>query len=312
MTVKLLGSLILFGCGLLFLLTLPGSVCASGMCPDIPSGGGQTMSATATKTVPTSCSVTNGMYVLKNTTLRLDAIATANGQCQIVLPQCSGAGCTCVPSSTIQERVLYFIDSWVDITSEGLNGTYAVGRVYGKNPNGTTGYFHVLDTTQANTTGPLSSLVSAAGQYLYHFRGSIATTACNILPGTTPTADIMVHARSALHKGQVNGGSQVGGGQKLSPLTGPGYMYYAGDTVPADGRDTYGSPEWAHRTIKEVGLLWSSPHPDGPKLQVGDISKLGGGPWTEHPGGTHQNGLNIDMRYDGSPQEEWNRSQSLR
>jgi len=214
-----------------------------------------------------------------------------------LLPQCSGAGCTCVPSSTIQERVLYFIDSWVDITSEGLNGTYAVGRVYGKNPNGTTGYFHVLDTTQANTTGPLSSLVSAAGQYLYHFRGSIATTACNILPGTTPTADIMVHARSALHKGQVNGGSLVGGGQKLSPLTGPGYMYYAGDTVPADGRDTYGSPEWAHRTIKEVGLLWSSPHPNGPKLQVGDISKLGGAPWTEHPGGTHQNGLNIDMRY---------------
>lgn len=103
MTVKLLGSIILVACGLVFSLTLPGSVCAGGSCPDLPSGGGESMTATAKTVATTSCAVTDGMYIRKNTKLQLDAIATANGQCQIVLPQCSGAGCTCVPSSTIQE-----------------------------------------------------------------------------------------------------------------------------------------------------------------------------------------------------------------
>lgn len=43
------------------------------------------MSATA-KTVTTSCSVADGMYVRTYTNLRLDAIATAFGQCQLVVP----------------------------------------------------------------------------------------------------------------------------------------------------------------------------------------------------------------------------------
>lgn len=95
MNMKIVGSVILVVCGLLFLLSMLGSVCAAGSCPDLPSGGGQSMSATAKTLESISCPVTDGKYVRSNTTLRLDAIATAYGQCQIVLPDCSGLQCVC-------------------------------------------------------------------------------------------------------------------------------------------------------------------------------------------------------------------------
>lgn len=295
MDIKTWASALLLFCGSVALLIPPLSAYASGTCPDTPSGGGQTMSASA-KTQTTNCPVTNGMYVRSFTTLRLDAIATANGQCQITGLQCTGASCVCVPTQYIQERTINNIHMWVDITNQSQNGTYTIGRVYGKNANGTTGFFHVLDTTQPDSSGPLYLGVSSAGEYRLHFQGLINTTACNIQPNVTPQVDIMVHARTTLHRGQVNNGKLDGCGVTMTPLDGTGYTYYPG-TTKTRGDDTYGSPEWAHRTIKEVGSSWYALHPNGPRLQFGDISQRCGGPWDEHPGGTHQNGLNIDMRY---------------
>lgn len=246
------------------------------------------MSATA-KTVTTSCSVADGMYVRTYTNLRLDAIATAFGQCQLVVPQCT-PGCVCVPSSTVYERVLYFIYSWVDITSQSQNGTYTVGRVYGKNPNGTTAYLHVLDTTQPDTTGPLSFGVGSAGEYFLHFQGSINTTICNMLPNVTPQYDIMVHARSALHRGERFNGSLVGG----ISLPDPGTGYYQERGTDTKNTDDWGGLEAAIRLIQTVGNQWFQNHPT-PRIGILDISRPTGGAFAPHA--EHQNGLDIDVRY---------------
>lgn len=256
------------------------------------------MSATAT-TQTTNCPVTDGMYVRPSTTLRLDAIATAYGQCQIVVMDCTGASCVCVPSSTIYERVLGHIYSWVDITSQYQNGTFAVGRVYGKGPNGTTAFLHVLDTTQPNTTGPLSFRIPYPGEYSLHFQGNINTTPCNILPNVTPQVDIMVHARTTLHRGERTNGSLIGAASL--PDSGPGYYHYLGnDQVD---KDDWGGVESTKRLIETVGIQWAQNHPT-PRFGYGDISRQNGGPFLNPQTGApehieHQNGLDFDVRYVG-------------
>lgn len=62
------------------------------------------MSAT-TKTTATSCPVTDGMYVRAYiTTLRLDAIAAAYGQCQLVFPDDWGV---CIPGPLQSSRTFF-------------------------------------------------------------------------------------------------------------------------------------------------------------------------------------------------------------
>jgi hypothetical protein len=283
--------------GLFLLLNIPSSVCTGDMCADIPQGGGESMAGTVKKVTSTvTCPLNNGMFVKNFTQLRLDGIATAQGQCQTMVPHCSvGAGCICLEGAVYQ-RVIGKIYIWADIVSQSLNGSYGLGNIFGKNPDGTTAFLHVLDSTQPNSTGPVTYMTGGSGSSLIHFQGTINTTICNMLPNVTPISDVMVYSRSTLHKGQYNNGS-LDGGTTLYPLSGPGYKYYPGTTV-TQGSDTYGSPDWAHKTIKEVGALWYSAHGNSAApLQTGDISKLGGGLWSEHPGGSHQNGLNIDMRY---------------
>src|SRR5262245_11149506 len=181
LSVKTFVSLILAVGSLLFILEIPSSVCASGMCADVPSGGGQSIGATAKKT-STSCPVTDGMFVRTYTTLRLDAIATAAGQCQVMLPNCTVGGCVGVPGA-IQERTINHIYAWADVVSQYLNGTFNAGNIFGKYPNGTTAFWHVLDSTQPDSTGPLTYGTGSAGSYHLHFQANINTTsACNILP----------------------------------------------------------------------------------------------------------------------------------
>jgi len=264
------------------------------MCADIPQGSGESMAGTVQTTAPVACQMNNGMFVKNFTSLRLDGMATAQGQCQTMVPDCSGGGCVCIPSF-VYERNIAKIDVWADIVSQYLNGSYFLGSIFGKNPNGSLGFFHVLDSTQPNSTGPVGYMTGGSSSNLIHFQGSIDATVCNMLPNVTPVADVMVYSRSTLHKGQVNSGS-LDGGTSMYPLSGPGYLYYSAGTIP-QGSDTYGSPDWAHKTIIEIGLLWQTAHPNGPDFQYGDISQAGGGWWSAHPQGTHQNGLNIDMRY---------------
>lgn len=190
----------------------------------------------------------------------------------------------CVPSSTIEERTVNHIYSWVDITSQYINGTYDVGNVFGAT------FGHVLDTTQGNTSGPLTLGVGSAGEYFVHFKGLINTTACNILPAETSTYDIMVHARSALHRGERSNGSLAGGMNLLDPGTG----YYQEPGTDIKNTDDWGGAEAAISLIQTVATQWFQSHPT-PRIGILDISREVGGPFSPHT--EHKNGLDIDVRY---------------
>ncbi len=49
--------------------------------------------------------------------------------------------------------------------------------------------------------------------------------------------------------------------------------------------------------IEKVGRLYRRIYTNGARMGVGDISTNGGGYWADHPGRTHQQGLNADVRY---------------
>ncbi|MBH0178741.1 MAG: hypothetical protein HP491_12960 [Nitrospira sp.] len=237
-----------------------------------------------------NCSVTDGKYVRPFTTVRLDAIATASGQCQLVFADDRGV---CVPSAHTQERTINHIYSWVDITSQYLNGTYEVGNVFDS-----TGFGHVLDTTASTSTGPMTFGIGSPGEYFLHFQANINMTVCNILPGTTPTVDIMVHARTTFHKGQRTNGSLVGATNLLN--SGVGYYHFWGTDPPTD-KDDWGGAESTIQLIQTVGAQWFQSHPT-PQIGIGDISRENGGPFwhlttnvLEHD--EHQNGLDFDVRY---------------
>ena len=82
------------------------------------------------------------------------------------------------------------------------------------------------------------------------------------------------------------------------PDSGPGYYtYYATDRRgrldSPPGYHRYARPE-VIRAIQWVGTEWQRTHPRGPRIGVGDLSLLGGGPTPRH--GAHQRCLEVDLR----------------
>jgi hypothetical protein len=50
----------------------------------------------------------------------------------------------------------------------------------------------------------------------------------------------------------------------------------------------------ALRSVRTVGARWQGLHPTGPRIEIRDISKPGGGPFSPHK--SHQVGLDVDIR----------------
>jgi hypothetical protein len=66
------------------------------------------------------------------------------------------------------------------------------------------------------------------------------------------------------------------------------------DQVPDRGYRRYGSAKLIHLLLA-VTKEFHDAHPGAPRLVIGDISRLGGGPLDEHA--SHQNGLDVDVYY---------------
>ena len=66
------------------------------------------------------------------------------------------------------------------------------------------------------------------------------------------------------------------------------------DRVPDRGYRRYGSAKIIHLLLAVTKEFHDS-HPGAPRLVIGDISRLGGGPLDEHA--SHQNGLDVDVYY---------------
>lgn len=168
-----------------------GTVVSAQSCPNIPNGGGESMQAWIT-VKNTGAPVADGAVLPAGTELRLDSIATANGSCR---GRAMGQSMECVDTGFTYERTVNHTDVWADIsTATALNGTYTVGYVNGKNPDGSSADWHVLDTTAANSSGPSYSTLSYPGVYQYHFRAIINTTPCNMTPDRTDTVTITIYA----------------------------------------------------------------------------------------------------------------------
>ena len=172
-------------------LTSVRSVEAQQSCEDIPQGGGESISANIS--IQNTGQVSNNGLVPSSTWININALATAFGQCIGMTLNCQQSPCICQETGTIYERTVNHIGVFVDISTSGsLNGTYFVGNVYGKNPNGSTAFFHELDTSASNSTGPLGFLLSTPGTYTFRINAIINTTPCNIEPGETNQISITV------------------------------------------------------------------------------------------------------------------------
>ncbi|MGH9960538.1 MAG: hypothetical protein ACREBC_26035, partial [Pyrinomonadaceae bacterium] len=164
-------------CLLFFLLAVAPRVHAQS-CPNIPSGGGESLSGSISISA-TGQPVSDQGLVPAGTVVRIDAVATAFGDC-------TGMACCCVPTGAVYNRTVGQIYMTADIsTTTGLNGFYTIGSVFGKNPNGTTASLNVLDTQAANSTGPKYLNLSHPGTYQVHIQAFIYTTPCDMQPNQT-------------------------------------------------------------------------------------------------------------------------------
>lgn len=138
--------------------------------------------------------------------------------------------------------------------------------------HGTTAFLHVLDSTQAKSTGPVRYAPASSGEYL-HYQANINTTNCNMLPATTPTYDTLVHVRMTLHRGERTNGSLIGGMTLPDQGAGCYHPYAPGERLNSDD---WGGAESTNRLIQTVGSLWCQNHPK-PRIAIIDISLKGGG-----------------------------------
>lgn len=94
-----------------------------------------------------------------------------------------------------------------------------------------------------------------------------------------------------VHHGRHEHGSLSG--DSSLPDEGPGYYHYYGkDPVP--DTDDWACSDWLIAKIQLIGRRWNR----SPRIGIGDLSLPGGGYFKGH--GSHQNGLDVDVRYFGS------------
>lgn len=170
---KLLASVVLMILALSTTQTVQAQLCDSSL-----SGASQSLSASITF-ASDGTAVQDKMVVPPYTQLRIDSVATGNGHCEMVYEDWTGGsyhGCTIHNS---YERTVGHTNVWADIsTATSLNGNYVIGYVYGKNPDGTTAFLHILDTQAANSTGPIYFTPFAPGTYQFHIQAVINPTPC--------------------------------------------------------------------------------------------------------------------------------------
>jgi RHS repeat-associated protein len=81
----------------------------------------------------------------------------------------------------------------MEVSTTFWEGTYSVGYVAGRNPDGTTAYFSTLDTQASNSTGPASSTLMFPGTYHFKFQAALNNGVCSTLPQFTDIQTITVY-----------------------------------------------------------------------------------------------------------------------
>ncbi|MGH9958099.1 MAG: DUF6531 domain-containing protein [Pyrinomonadaceae bacterium] len=189
------------------------------------------------------------------TVVRIDAVATAFGDC-------TGMACCCVPTGAVYNRTVGQIYMTADIsTTTGLNGFYTIGSVFGKNPDGTTANWNVLDTQASNSTGPRYLNLSHPGTYQVHIQAFIYTTPCDMQPNQTQMITITLQVGDS--EDTVNGGKtscESGVGEPVNVTNGNMFIEQTDYRLPGFGEGleitrTYNSKK---QSAGLFGYGWSS------------------------------------------------------
>ena len=233
---------------------------AAQSCNNIPQGGGESISADVSVR-DTGQPLSETGLVPSNTYVSVNALATAFGQCIGMSWFCQQSPCVCQENGFVYERTINHISVYMDVSSTGLNGSYFLGNVYGKNPNGTTADFHVLDTRASNSTGPRNFLLSYPGVYTFRVKAIINQTPCNIQPGETNEISITLVV-GTIDKGTDNGETEcpVNVGEPVNVTNGNMYLQETDYRLPGIGGGleitrTYNSNK---QTNGLFGVGWSS------------------------------------------------------
>jgi hypothetical protein len=259
-------------------------------CPDTGDAGTTipVLSIVKLEAGGTGCEVTDGMFVKKSSTYRVDLQATATGYCNVNIPDGKGG---CYTSST-QLRNL---------------GTSTMREQW---PSGSTYTLKVVSPVESvqyyNTVGPVNTQQVGAswpppfvGSFVIKSTTNVTNTACNFFPTVYPAVNINVNVRTAFHRGTACDGSLDGGGQ-FGEGTGTGYYHEHADDPPGV-QDTWTGKEHMTPVLQSVGAAWNQNH-SSQRMGILDLSLPGGGPMPPH--GCHENGLDVDVRYVKASEEE--------
>ena len=230
-------------------------------CENNPQGGGESISADIVVRDTTQTLGHNGL-VPAHTDIEIHGLATAFGQCIGMAIDCDPSPCICTETGTVYERTVNHISVYVDVSSNGaLNGTYYLGDVFGKNPNGTTAFFHVLDSRAGNTSGPVNFTLSQPGSYRFRIKAIINRTPCNMEPFQTNEVTITLNVGPndyATNYAEQSCPEKVG--KPVNITTGNMYLSQTDYLLPGFGKAlditrTYNS---AKQSSGLFGLGWSS------------------------------------------------------
>jgi RHS repeat-associated protein len=230
-------------------------------CDNIPQGSGESITA-AISVKDTGQPLSGTGLVPAGTFVDINAVATAFGQCIGMAWNCQQSPCVCQQTGFVYERTVNHIGVYVDIsTNTSLNGTYFVGNVYGKNPNGTTADFHVLDTSAANSSGPLHSYLAYPGTYTFRIKAIINKTPCNIEPGETNEISITLSVgedNKAPNSGVTS--CQTNVGDPVNVTNGNMYLKQTDYRLPGigEGLDITRTYNSSKQTSGLFGVGWSS------------------------------------------------------
>lgn len=239
------------------------SIVAAQSCPNEPEGSGESISGSVSINGSSQPPMIDGAFLPVNTQVRLDAVATAWGQCKIkgwVCPQ--GTNCTCEVLDVHQRTVNHTIVD-VDITSSGVwNGTYRVGTVQFLYQ-----YEHIQDSHSANTTGPVFFTLALPGTYTFRFYASINITGCYMFPDLTPESQVTINVSANDDATNYAGdscptinGKPVHPGKPINVTNGNMYLEQTDYRLPGKGDGfeitrTYNS---RNQTAGLFGYGWSS------------------------------------------------------
>ena len=165
----------------------------------------------------------------------LITVASAFGEYQTRAQVCGGCPCEI---GSLYNRTIHKIFVTSDITTATNTYNFVEGYVYGLKPDGTTGFYNVLDTRATNSTGPVRDTVGNPGTYQYHFVASINTTPCNLTPDITETVTITVYV-SPNDDGENNGEQSCNmvAGEPVNITNGNMYVRQMDYRLPGAGED---------------------------------------------------------------------------